>query len=55
MDMGGMSMGGMMDHAPGLNVPLDMAFARDYWYLVAGVVGALAVIRGINHLDALRR
>jgi hypothetical protein len=44
-----------MHHDPGLGMETNYAFARGYWYSIAGVVGALAVVRGINHLDARQR
>lgn len=44
-----------MDHDPGLRMEVNYAFARGYWYTIAGVVGALVVIRGINHLEAQQR
>ncbi|KAJ6786658.1 hypothetical protein PWT90_03598 [Aphanocladium album] len=47
-----MSMGGMsMDH-PGMGSDINYAFSRDYWYLIAGVVGLLAVIRAVNAYGA---
>ncbi|KAH7208802.1 hypothetical protein DER44DRAFT_808895 [Fusarium oxysporum] len=44
-----------MHHDPGLRMEVNYAFARGYWYTIAGVVGALAAIRGINYLDAQQR
>ncbi|KAF4989815.1 hypothetical protein FDECE_14584 [Fusarium decemcellulare] len=44
-----------MHHDPGLGMEVNYAFARGYWYTVAGVVGALAIVRGINHIDARQR
>ncbi|KAF5661936.1 ferric reductase (metalloreductase) [Fusarium heterosporum] len=44
-----------MHHDPGLGMGVNYAFARGYWYTIAGVVGALAAIRGINYLDAQQR
>ncbi|CEI38562.1 unnamed protein product [Fusarium venenatum] len=44
-----------MHHDPGLRMEVNYAFARAYWYIIAGVVGALVVIRGINHLEAQQR
>ncbi|KAM6540234.1 ferric-chelate reductase Frp1 [Fusarium falciforme] len=44
-----------MHHDPGLGMETNYAFARGYWYSIAGVVGALAVVRGINYLDARQR
>lgn len=51
-----MSMGGMqhMDH-PGMGSEINHAFSRDYWYIVAGVVGLLASIRAINAYSAHTR
>lgn len=51
MDMGGMN---HMDH-PGMGSDINHAFSRDYWYIVAGVVGALAVIRAVNVYGAHTR
>ncbi|RSM13133.1 hypothetical protein CEP52_002057 [Fusarium oligoseptatum] len=44
-----------MHQDPGLGMETNYAFARGYWYSIAGVVGALAVVRGINYLDARQR
>ncbi|KAF5026674.1 hypothetical protein F66182_1223 [Fusarium sp. NRRL 66182] len=47
-----------MDHShhdPGLRMEVNYDFAHGYWYTIAGVVGALAAIRGINHLEAQQR
>lgn len=44
-----------MHHDPGLGMEVNYAFARGYWYTIAGVVGSLAAIRGINYLDAQQR
>ncbi|KAM3521779.1 hypothetical protein NHJ13051_006043 [Beauveria bassiana] len=44
-----MSMGGMhMDHHAGIGSEINHAFSRDYWYIIAGVVGLLAAIRAVN-------
>jgi hypothetical protein len=39
----------------GLNMPVAYAFAHDYWYIAASVVGALVVVRATNYLDARNR
>ncbi|KAM0218996.1 hypothetical protein ACHAQI_001320 [Fusarium lateritium] len=44
-----------MHHDPGLGMEVNYAFARGYWYTIAGVVSALATVRGINYLDAQQR
>ncbi|KAF4983584.1 hypothetical protein FZEAL_1034 [Fusarium zealandicum] len=44
-----------MHHDPGLGMEVNYAFARGFWYSVAGVVGTLVAVRGINHLDARQR
>ena len=44
-----------MHHDSGLGIDVDLAFARDYWYIIAGVIGGLAAIRGINYYDARQR
>lgn len=45
-----------MDHDhPGIGVSTNHAFARGYWYTIAGVVVALGAIRGVNFYDARRR
>ncbi|KAJ4159475.1 uncharacterized protein LMH87_008375 [Akanthomyces muscarius] len=51
-----MSMGGM-DHGdhPGMGTDINHAFSRDYWYIVAGVVGLLASIRAVNAYGAHTR
>jgi hypothetical protein len=42
MTMGGMSSGGTFK-------PTNMALARDYWYLIAGVLGLVLVVRVVNY------
>ncbi|KAM5351114.1 hypothetical protein ACJ41O_003837 [Fusarium nematophilum] len=44
-----------MHHDSGLRMEVNYAFARGFWYTIAGVVGALGVVRGINHWDARQR
>lgn len=46
---------GHMHHDTSLRMEVNYAFARGYWYTIAGVVGALLTIRGINHLEAQQR
>lgn len=54
MDMGGG--GGHADHQPsGINSGLNHSFARDYWYLAAGVAGLLLVLRGLSIFQARTR
>lgn len=48
MDMGHM-------HGSGMGFDINYAFARDYWYIVAGVVGMLAAVRAINAYGAAQR
>ena len=43
MDMGGMSMGGA-----DMFQSDNMALARDFWYIIVGILGALLVFRGIG-------
>lgn len=44
-----------MHHASGLGMDTNYAFARDYWYIIAGVVGLLTTVHGINRYDAAQR
>ncbi|KAH7162197.1 hypothetical protein B0J13DRAFT_430657 [Dactylonectria estremocensis] len=44
-----------MHHDSGLGMDTNYAFARGYWYTIAGVLGSLVVVRGINHWDARQR
>lgn len=44
-----------MHHDPGLGMDTNYAFARGYWYIIAGVVGSLTVVRSINQYDARQR
>lgn len=39
----------------GLRSDISHAFARDYWYISAGVVGLLVAIRGVNSYGASQR
>ncbi|KAF7553817.1 hypothetical protein G7046_g6989 [Stylonectria norvegica] len=52
MDMDGMD---GMEHDSGMGMDVNYAFARDYWYIIAGVVGSLTIIRAVNHYDAQQR
>ncbi|KAK2041057.1 ferric reductase like transmembrane component [Colletotrichum somersetense] len=49
MDMGGMPMG------TALFQETNIQLAKSFWYIIAGVVGFLGIIRGINYLEGLRR
>lgn len=51
MDMGGHEH--MQDSS--LRMELNYAFARGFWYTIAGVIGALVAVRAINHLDHKQR
>ncbi|POR33260.1 Ferric/cupric reductase transmembrane component 7 [Tolypocladium paradoxum] len=42
-------------HAAGVGSDTNYAFARDYWYIVAGVTGLLVAIRGVNAYGASQR
>jgi hypothetical protein len=46
MDMGGMQMGTNMFQTG------NMALARDFWYIIAGVVGLLLMVRAVNIYQA---
>lgn len=43
-----MDMGDMHMHDAGLGMDYNYAFARDYWYIIAVVVGGLTVLRSIE-------
>ncbi|KAK3368620.1 hypothetical protein B0H63DRAFT_78602 [Podospora didyma] len=49
MDMGGMTMG------PSLFQTTNKALALDFWYIIAAVVGVLAVCRAVNFYESQRR
>lgn len=51
--MDGMDMSG--DGMTGLGSDINHRFARAYWYITATVVGSLMVVRGINHVGAVKR
>ncbi|ODA76815.1 hypothetical protein RJ55_07331 [Drechmeria coniospora] len=42
-------------HTSGMGMDTNYAFADDFWYLVAAVVGLLVVIRAVNHVGARQR
>ncbi|OAQ94006.1 metalloreductase [Purpureocillium lilacinum] len=42
-------------HDMGIGSDINYAFARDYWYIAAGVVGLLVAVRGVNHIGARQR
>ncbi|GJC86187.1 ferric reductase transmembrane component 4 [Colletotrichum liriopes] len=52
---GGGGMGGGMTMGTALFQETNIHLAQSFWYIIAGVVGFLGVIRGINHLEGLRR
>ncbi|KAK5989687.1 Ferric/cupric reductase transmembrane component 7-like protein [Cladobotryum mycophilum] len=39
----------------GIGSDVNHAFARDYWYISAAVVGILVTIRGVNYIGAVQR
>jgi hypothetical protein len=49
MDMGGMDMG------TNLFQTTNMALARDFWYIIAGVLGLLLSFRAINYYQSQLR
>lgn len=38
-----------------LGMDYNYAFARDYWYIIAGVVGGLTAIRGVELYTSRQR
>ncbi|QUC19105.1 uncharacterized protein UV8b_03346 [Ustilaginoidea virens] len=50
-----MDMGHMHNDDPGLGMDINYTFARDFWYVLAGVIGFLAVIRGIEIYSGKQR
>ncbi|KAJ0365041.1 hypothetical protein COL26b_012205 [Colletotrichum chrysophilum] len=48
-DMGGMTMG------TALFQDTNVQLAKSFWYIIAGVVGFLGIIRGLNYLEGRRR
>ncbi|KJZ76485.1 hypothetical protein HIM_04214 [Hirsutella minnesotensis 3608] len=42
-------------HTAGIGTDLNYAFARDYWYIAAGVVGLFTVVRAVNHYGVIQR
>jgi hypothetical protein len=53
--MDGMSGMGGMDMGMNMFQSDNMALARDYWYIVAGFLGAVLVVRIINLAEARTR
>ncbi|KAK3940227.1 arginine--tRNA ligase [Diplogelasinospora grovesii] len=49
-----MSMGGM-DMGTNLFQSTNMAFARDYWYIIVGVLGLMAASRAVNFYKSEKR
>lgn len=43
-----MDMGDMHMNDASLGMDYNYAFARDYWYILAGVVGLLTAVRGVE-------
>ncbi|WYZ40970.1 hypothetical protein EsH8_IV_001311 [Colletotrichum jinshuiense] len=52
---GGGSSGGGMTMGTALFQETNIQLAQSFWYIIAGVVGFLGIIRGVNHLEGLRR
>ncbi|KAJ0329144.1 hypothetical protein COL5a_004376 [Colletotrichum fioriniae] len=52
---GGSSMGGGMTMGTALFQETNVQLAQSFWYIIAGVVGFLGIIRGLNYLEGLRR
>ncbi|KAF5521403.1 Ferric/cupric reductase transmembrane component 7 [Colletotrichum aenigma] len=48
-DMGGMTMG------TALFQDTNVQLAKSFWYIIAGVMGFLGIIRGLNYLEGRRR
>lgn len=44
-----------MHGAAGINSGQNRAFAADYWYAAAGVVGLLAAVRVLTYCGAVQR
>lgn len=43
-------------HEPqGIGSATNKAFAQDYWFIVAGVVGLGVAVRVVNHIEAKSR
>ncbi|KAL0932326.1 ferric reductase like transmembrane component [Colletotrichum truncatum] len=52
---GGGGGGGGMMMGTALFQETNIHLAQSFWYIIAGVVGFLGIIRGVNHLEGLRR
>ncbi|KAJ0158471.1 Ferric/cupric reductase transmembrane component 7 [Colletotrichum tanaceti] len=52
---GGGGMGGGMMMGTALFQITNIHLAQSFWYIIAGVVGFLGIIRGLNYLEGLRR
>lgn len=48
-------MGGGMTMGTALFQETNVQLAQSFWYIIAGVVGFLGIIRGLNYLEGLRR
>lgn len=44
-----------MDMGTNMFQTTNMALARTYWYIIAGVVGLLAVVRAVNFYQSHAR
>ena len=44
-----------MDMGSGMFQTKNMALAHAYWYLIAGVLGLLLVVRAVNYLQTQTR
>lgn len=50
-----MDMGHEHTQVSGLGMETNYAFARDFWYIIAGVLVGLTAVRGINYYTARQR
>lgn len=44
-----------MDMGTSMFQDRNMELARDFWYIIAGVVGFLGFVRLVNHVEAVIR
>ena len=56
MDMSGMDMSGGMDSSSDpMFRSFNQALAEDYWYIIAGILGFIVLLRGVDYYQTWSR
>lgn len=56
MDMSSMDMSGGMDSSSDFMFrPVNQAYAEDYWYIIAAILGFILLLRGVDYYQTWSR